>query len=180
MAAESSFIKSNVQGVLTLSDGTGTPVTLALAYDLGDVEIGPLQEELNEAVKIERRGKFVGLQRGKRVYPTIKFSAWCGNVVGGSSSAPGTPTEFATKKGAYAANISTLGANRKYTCKIALAIEGTNFGDAADETVTCNDVVCSITWKEGSEGNMISIEGEILGTIVSVNSTNTVTYAQVS
>lgn len=180
MGAESSFIKNNVQGVLTLSDGTGTPVTLALAYDMGDVEIGPLMEELNEPVKIERRGKFVGLQRGKRVYPTIKFTAWCGNLVGGSTSAPGTPTEFSTKKGAYSANVSTLGANRKYTIDIILAIEGSNFGDGADETITCNDVVCSITWKEGPEGNTISIDGEILGPVVSVNSTNTVSYAQVS
>lgn len=180
MAAESAFIKTNVQGTLTLRDGTGTPVTLAMSYDMGDVEIGPLMEELNEVVKIERRGKFVTLQRGKRVYPTIKFSAWCGNLVGGSTSAPGTPTEFATKKGAYSANVSTLGANRKYTIDIALAIEGTNFGDAADETITCEDVVCSITWKEGPEGNTISIDGEILGSIISTNSTNTVTYAQVS
>lgn len=180
MAAESSFIKSNVQGTLTLKDGTGSPITLPLSYDMGDVEIGPLSEELNEAVKIERRGKFVTLQRGKRVYPTIKFSAWCGNLVGGSTSAPGTPTEFATRKGAYSANVSTLGANRKYTINIDLAIEGSNFGDASDETITCKNVVCTVTWKEGAEGNQISIDGEILGDIVSVNSTNTVTYAQVS
>ena len=56
MAADSSFVKTNVSGKLTLADGTGTPVTLELAFDRGDLTVGPIKEVLNEDVAIERRG----------------------------------------------------------------------------------------------------------------------------
>ena len=54
MAAESSYIKTNISGTIVLSDGTGTPVTLTLAYERGDLAISPLQEKLNELVTTGR------------------------------------------------------------------------------------------------------------------------------
>lgn len=180
MAAESAFIKLSTSGAIQLRDGTGTPVTLTLSYDKGDGSLGPLADKLNESVKIERRGRFVSHGYGARIYPQVSFSAWCGNLVGSSASAPGTPTEFAAKLGAYSANTGTLGAGRPYTIDIRWTVEGTDPGDTADETITAEDVRCQITWNEAMDGNSIAISGEVLGNVVVVNSSNTVTFAQIT
>ena len=181
MAAESSYIKTNISGTIVLSDGTGTPVTLTLAYDRGDLAISPLQEKLNELVKIERRGKFVSHAYGARVYPTVSFSVYSGNVVGGTTTAPGTPTEFVTFTGSYAANLGTLGTGRPKTVDMVITIEGTNFGDADDEVITLNDVYITGAWSEAADGNTISFTGEVLGAIGLDNGTNSaVSLAQIS
>jgi len=178
MAAESTFWKNNLQGAITLIDGTGTPVTLALATDRGDLKItglGPANQ--NAPVVMTRRGKFGSLNRGERIFPQVTFTCFTGNVIGSSGVAPGTPWEFAGKKGAYAANVSTLGANREYTIDIKLTIEGTNWGDTADETITCEDCVVACEWNEAIDGNILAISAQCLGDIVLVNS-QTVTLTE--
>jgi hypothetical protein len=181
MAAESSYIKTNISGSIVLSDGTGTPVTLTLAYDRGDLAIGPLSDKLNELVTVQRRGKFVSHAHGARVFPSVSFSAYCGNLVGGTTSAPGTPTEFLTRQGAYAANLGTLGTGRPLTIDMIITIEGTNFGDSDDEVVTLNDVHCTIQWAEAADGNTITVTGTILGAVGLDNGTNSaVSIAQIS
>jgi len=180
MAAESSFMKNNLHGSVQGEDGTGTPVTLALAYEKGNIKGGPLADFLNEAIKIVRRGKLISVAHGDRFWPKLSFSAFVGNVVGSSAIAPGTPTEFFTKKGAYSANVSTLGTGRPYAVNVKLTIEGTNFGDANDETLLFKNFRGLLDFGEGVEGNEISIDGEVLGDIVVTNGANTVTYSQVS
>jgi hypothetical protein len=108
--------------------------------------------------------------------------AFVGNIVGSSTSAPGTPTEFLTKLGAYSANVSTLGSGTAmpYTVDVRLTIEGTNFGDTADETFTAEDVRCRISFSESADGYSISVTGKVYGSVIAVNSANTVTFAQIS
>jgi hypothetical protein len=182
MAAESTMLKNNVHGSMQLLDGTGTPVTLSLSYDKGNLKCGPLAQVLNELVKMERRGRRagVGAAFGNRIWPTLSWSSLFGNVVGASAVAPGTPWEFLTKKGAYSANVSTLGANAQvYTVDIKLTIEGTNYGDTSDETITFEDVYVTSELGEDVSGNELAFTAEVLGSIVA-NSTNTITYAQVA
>lgn len=178
MAAPSGFIKNFIGGSVRGSDGTGTPVTLVLPLEMGNFAVSGLQAVLNEPQKLETRGQFRCLQRGNRIYPQFSLSAYVGNVVGGSTSAPGGILEMLFGKGAYAANVSTLGANRYYVCDIRLTIEGTTWGDGADETIDLEDVLITIDFAEAGEGNTISITGEVLGAVVITNSTNTVTLAQ--
>lgn len=180
MAAPSAVVKTAVLGSLTIADGTGTPVTLSVPYTRGDLTIGPLGPKLNELVKIEARGKFLTAAYGARVYPAMSFSAWCPNVVGSSTSAPGTLAEFLAALGAYSANVSTLGTGRPVAVKLTFTIEGTNLGDSADETIVANDVYCTINFAEAMDGNTLSIAGEVLGTVVVTNSTGTITYSQIS
>lgn len=180
MAAESSYIKTNTMGSIVLSDATGTPVTLALAYDKGDLSISGLGPKLNEHVKIERRGRFVSNAHGARVYPQVSLSLFVGNQVGSSDTAPGTPLEFLTALGAYDANVSVAGTGRPVTVTITLTIEGTNFGDTADETIVLSNVYCTMAWNEAVEGNTLAITGEVLGSVVFDNATNTVTLAEIS
>lgn len=180
MAAPSSYVKTAVMGSITLADGTGTPVTLAVPYTRGDLTIGPLGARLNETVKVEARGKFLSAAYGNRVYPQLSFSAWLPNIVGSSTTAPGTLAEFVAGLGSYAANVSTLGSGHPMAVKLTWTIEGTNFGDTADETVACDDCICSVSITEGMEGNTIAVTAEVLGTIVVTNSTGTFTYQQIS
>lgn len=178
MGAPSTQVKNFQGGVVRGSDGTGTPVTLNFPLTQGDYSLGPLEEHLNERVVYTARTVVVGLGRGAPSRPKGKLTALCGNLVGGTTSAPGSMLEFATRKGAYAANVSTLGASREYTFDLRLTIEGTAWGDSADETVDCEDVVASVNFEERGEGNMLTLEWETLGSVVVTNNSNTVTYAQ--
>ena len=180
MAAESTFLKNNVLGSMQLIDGTGSPVTLSLLYDRGNIKCTNWSQTLNELVKMVRRGRFVSAAHGERMFPVLSFSCFTGNLVGSSGTAPGTPWEFLTKKGAYSANISTLGANRLYCVDVKLTIEGTNYGDTADETVTFEDCYVTSEFAENVAGNELSFTAEVLGNIVHVNNTNTQTYAQIA
>jgi len=172
MAAESSQIKLATDGSMTLLDGTGTPVTLALQYSDGDFSGTNLADKLNEVVAIAPRGKFKTLGSGARRYPEISFSVFCGNIVGSSTSAPGTPLEFLGGYGAYSANVSTLGTGRRMTVDVRLTVEGTDYGDAADETITFEDCHLTGTYTESMEGNKLSVTGTCYGAVVHSNSTN--------
>lgn len=178
MAAPSGQPKNFNKGVMRLSDGTGTPVTLTVPLEQGNYKIGPLKRKLNEAVKYETRGVFRGLGYGKRIYPSLTFSALLGNLIGSSASAPGSLLEMLVGLGAYSANVSTLGANRDMTLDVRLTVEGTDWGDTADETIDAEDCLCTAEFQEGEEGNMLSVTCEVLGSIIITNSTNTVTLSQ--
>ena len=82
-----------------------------------------------------------------------------------SAAAPGTALEFLTQQGAYSANVSTLGAGRPYAVHVTLDIEGTDFGDAADISITANDChVSDIGLSEG-QPSTLSFSAEVLGAI---------------
>jgi hypothetical protein len=182
MAAPSTQVKTNTYGTLTLRDGTGTPVTLALTYDKGDISISNMAAELNEMVPIERRGKLIAIAHGGRMYPEFSFTAFLGNIVGSDAVAPGTLIEFMGRKGAYSGNVSTLGSGtvRPYTVDLIWDIEGTNFGDTADERIVAEDCRCVWSVTEAQDGNTVSISGTVYGNVVSTNNTNTVTLSQIA
>ncbi len=177
MAAPSSMPKTALKGTISFADGTGTPVTLAVAFTRGDTALGPLSEDLNEPVIIMARGAIIGFTRGAPRPPQLAFSMYLGNVVGSSTSTPGSPMEFILRKGAYASNVSTLGANRKSAVDVVITIEGTNWGDSADETITCEDVVFDGQWAEAMDGNTLSLTGTVLGSVILDTDANTVTLS---
>lgn len=180
MAAESTYWKNAVQGAIQFIDGTGTPVTLTLGVDKGDLKVTNLGEHLNAPVFLERRGHFGSFARGARQYPVVTFSCFVGNIVGSSTSAPGSVYEFLTRKGAYSANVSTLGASRNYAIDIKLLIEGTLWGDTADEQVTFEDCVATCEYSESLDGNTLAVSATCLGRVVHVNNTNTVNVSEVA
>lgn len=179
MAAPSTQPKSALKGTIVLSDGTTpTPVALTIPFTRGDCQIGPLSEDLNEPVVISARGLVVGFTRGAPRLVQVSLSAYAGNVVGDDTVAPGSVLEFVTGTGAYAANVSTLGANRKMAVDVTLNIEGTDWGDSADETITPEDTVVDVNFQEAMDGNVISLTGQSLGNTVIDNDANTVTLGQ--
>lgn len=177
MAAPSTFIKSSIHGSITLTDGGA--VSLVVPFDKGDVAIGPLMEHLNEELIIETRGHFRTLSRGARVFPSFSFSCFVGNLVGSSAVAPGSVLEFIAGKGAYSANTSVQGALREMTVNAKLTIEGTNVGDAADETVLCANCIFQASFQEAMDGYTLSITGKCLGAVTITNATNVVVFSEI-
>lgn len=178
MAGGSSHIKNAALGSIKAVDGAGTE--LQLPYTLGDLKLGPLKKVLNEDVQIEARGEYISSATGKRIYPTLSFSALAGNLAGATATAPGTLAEFVTGQGAYAANVSTSGAGsrRVYTVKLVIRVEGSDVGDTDDEVITLNHCIVTVDqWSEAEDGNKVSITAKVVGTIAITNGSNTVTYA---
>jgi len=121
---------------VTLSDGTGTPVTLTLTNDTSVSVEGLTGRALNEVVSVQRRGKHFGLAHGQRVYPTVTIE-YIHNGWVGATAAPGTPIEFVTFQGLYAANVSTTtgGTRSVKTVSVRIATEGTDYGDTDGELI---------------------------------------------
>lgn len=162
--AVSTVYKTAIDGSIKLLDGTsGTPLEITLSYDNGDFSCGPLKDVLNEDVAFERRGKFMGVRAGARIYPTGSFTA---TMTQFSDATAGTLADFLLRNGNYSAAVSTLGSTAEiYTVDIELTVEGTDHGDAADHTMTLED--CSVRIDSFSEGepNSFSISFTCYGAI---------------
>lgn len=160
----SDFVKTSVHGQITLSDGTGTPVMLTGAYDLGDVNISGLSgPQLNEVTHHERRGKYVSSSYGARRYVQITFTAY---LTGEGSAAPGSLQAFLMKAAPYTANVSTLGSGRVYAVDFTLTIEGTDFGDVDDWESTFTDCIPSdISLTEAMDGDKLSFTLTCVGSV---------------
>ena len=181
MAAVSTYVKNSTMGSIILADSTGTPVTLTLAYDKGDLSITGLGQKLNDVGHVQRRGKHVSSMFGARRYPQVSLSIFVSNLVGGSTAAPGSMLEFVTLLNAYAANTNPAGAGRPAAFKLTYTVEGTNFGDTADETVVLSSLtLMSLDFTESLEGNTLTMQCELAGTVVITNSTGTVTLSEIS
>jgi len=167
--AVSGFVKTSTSGSITLSDGTATPVTLTLAFDRGDLSISGLKEVLNEDVVIERRGRFVNVAHGNRIYPTFTFSCWVSQF-NDSGTAPGNILTWIqrTTGSAYAANVSTFGSGSSipFACDVQYDLEGTDFGDSADHQIILNDCQLQIdSLVEAAEGMSLSVSGVVRGAV---------------
>jgi hypothetical protein len=166
--AISDFAKTAKHGRIVLTDGTGTPVSLSVAYDKGDVAFSGLAgEDLNESVDIEARGAYISTAAGARRYPQVTFTAY---LTGEGASAPGSVQAFLLKQAPYTANISTLGSGRRYAVNFRLIVEGTDFGDAADwDTVFHDCVPIDTSFSESMDGDSfsftLSCKGEITGSL---------------
>jgi hypothetical protein len=178
--AVSTQVKNFAGAVVRFADGTTpTPVTIVLALFQGTLTLGPLSEYLNEDVIFSATTQFAGLGVGAPVYPEISLEALTYNIIGDDEAAvTGTPFEFVHAQGAYDANVSTLGANRLITVDVRTTIEGTRWGDSADEMIDCEDVRFTQQFSMGAEGNRIAYTGQVLGSIVITNDTNVVTLTR--
>lgn len=174
MSRLSDFVKTNVSGQISLADGTGTPVTLTLVFDRGDLAISNLKgDHLNENVRIQRRGRHINTAPGNRLYPGVSFSAWL-PAFDDSGAAPGDLITWIqrTTGSAYAGLISTTdpsagsGPDIPFAFDLTYTLEGTRFGDSQDHTFTLHDFeVDNFSFNEAAEGISISLTGTVTGEI---------------
>lgn len=158
----SSVVKNYRDGLITLASGGGSPITLTVQYENGDFSLTGSNQGNYEITKYLDRGEFGSARKTARSFPTGSFSAHLTELSDGTNL---TLWDAVNRTGAFAAAVSTLGANADvYTLNIVLTIEGTQFGDATDHVLTMNDCRCSIDVSEG-DPDSFSLSFEVLGTI---------------
>lgn len=160
--AQSTVIKNFRDGTLVFADNTGTPITMPIVYEAGDFSIDNLNEGLVETTAYLDRGEFATLRKTNRVFPSFSFTAHMTDI---SDATDKLLYDLARKTGAWAAAVSTLGANADaMTYKLTFTVEGTNFGDSADHTLVLNDCRITLSFSEG-DPNSFSVAGIVYGAI---------------
>jgi hypothetical protein len=145
--AASTIIKNLNDGTITLSDGTGSPVTLVVPFSVGDLTISDLKQKQNETARYETRGVFNVARHTSRIYASGSFSFMIADY---SDATNQTVLDFVRKQNSFSANVSKYGANADvYAIDIILTVEGTNHGDPSDHTLTIPYSECVMTLSEG-------------------------------
>lgn len=163
--ALSAIAKTKRDGAITLADGTGSPVTLTVQYEDGDLSIEGISKHQTELVAFFDRGDFYTVRKSNTKFITFKFTAHMTEL---SDSANHNLYDFINFNNEYSANVSTLGANAEVkTLKLTLAVEGSNHGDASDHTIALNHCACEIAFAEG-EPNKFTVTGTSYSSTVTV------------
>ena len=161
--AISSVAKNLRDGSITLSDGTGTPITITVQYENGDFSISGLRQGTTDVNKYLDRGVFFSARKVNQTFPTFSFSSILTDL---SDASEKCLVDACLKTGAFASGVSTLGANADvWAIKTVFTIEGTDHGDTGDHVLRLNDcVITDVGISEGDPDNF-SISGEVLGSI---------------
>lgn len=160
--AASTVVKNFTDGIIKVEDGTGSPLSYTCLFDEGNLTVSGLTQQLNEVATYESRGALKSVRHTARTYPSGSFSVMLTDITDGSDA---TLIDILLKQGAYAAGISTLGANADvYAVKITLTVEGTDHGDSADHTIVMDDAACSVDLAEG-DPNTVTVNFTVYGTV---------------
>lgn len=160
--AASTVVKNFTDGTIKVEDGTGSPLSYTCAFDEGNMSISGLAQQLSEIATYESRGTLKSVRHTARTYPAGSFSLMLTDVTDGSDQ---TLIDILLKQGAYAAGVSTLGANADvYTVKITLTIEGTDHGDSADHTFVMDDAHCTVDVAEG-DPSTVTVNFTVYGAV---------------
>lgn len=163
--ALSAIAKTKRDGAITLADGTGTPVTLTVQYEDGDLSIEGISKHQAELVAFFDRGVFYTVRKSNQKFVTFKFTAHMTEI---SDATNANLYDFINFNNKYSANISTLGSTAEVkTIKVTLAIEGTDHGDGTDHSISITDCACEISFAEG-EPNKFTITGTSYNSTVTV------------
>ena len=147
--AYSTIVKTKRDGVLTLKDGTGTPVTLEISYEEGNVTFDT--PKAAQSV-IRDRGAIVNVRKGDdEPSATGSFSAYFRQFTDASEA--GDILDFINKTGNYSSNVSTGSTGTPYVEFYCIDIEyicdSSLSGDADDHIATLSKCVCTASFTEG-------------------------------
>jgi len=162
--ALSNIVKhSHDAGVIQLSDGTGTPITLNMRYDNADFTFSGLNRELREVVTYAGRGKTRSVRLAAPTYPTGSFSLMVTDL---SETGTGTLIDWIAKTpgSPFASRVTTLTIGDVDCCDVRFLMEGTTYGDSADHTVELLQAALSFDFSEG-EPNTITCNFTCYGNI---------------
>ena len=154
--AASQIIKHWKDGALTLSDGTGTPVTLVVPFDNGDFTVSGFNADDAELKIYKTRGTKRSFRKGQDLEYSGSFSAAFADL---SDAVESTLIDFVNKSGSYSGNLSTsVDKGDVYTNDLLWTV---TYGGET-HTITLSD--CYITW-DVSEGepDSFSITFQVLG-----------------
>jgi hypothetical protein len=146
--AYSTIPKTKRDGVITLLDGTGTPVTLEVAYEDGNFTFSDPQQ-FSELVVMDR-GNFAAIRKQDEQAKTGSFSFHFRQFTDASEA--GSIRDFISQSGFYNGNISTglTGTPfvEHYTIDIKYVADSPDLAEA-DHEVTLSKCICSLDFSEG-------------------------------
>ena len=147
--AYSTLPKTRRDGVITLKDGTGTPVTLEVAYEEGNLTFDTPKAA---QTVIRDRGTISTVRKGDDE-PTASgsFSAYFRQYTDGSEA--GSILDFINKTGYYSSNVSTGSSGTPfvefYCIDLEYQVDATSLGDDAATSATLTKCVCTASFTEG-------------------------------
>ena len=148
--AYSTVPKTKRDGKITLKDGTGTPVTLEIAYEDGNFTWSQ-PNKFTELVIMDR-GDITTVRKQDEQVQSGSFSFYFRQF--SDSGEAGSVRDFINASGFYSGNASTGSTGtpyiEHYCIDIVYFAEGTDFGDDTDHQVTLSKcVVTSFDFAEG-------------------------------
>ena len=159
--AASTVVKNFADGSIALFDGAGSPNTINVSFSQGDLSIDGLVEDQREVSAYETRGVLKSVRKTTRVYPTGSFNLMLTDLTDASDT---TVIDFCLKQGSFNGNTTTLSGSDVYAIKIGLTIEGTNYGDSNDHTITLDDCRVTMALAEG-DPSTVSVSFTCYGAI---------------
>ena len=152
--AYSTVPKMRRDGKIRLADGTGSPVTLEVAYEEGNFTFTPTKAA---QVIIRDRHAITNVRRGdEEPSASGSFSIYLREFT--DSAQAGSVLDFVNKTGTYASNVSTGASGtpdiEEYCIDIEYQVEGTDLGDDADHTATLTKCICDVVFTEGDPSTL--------------------------
>lgn len=147
--AYSTLPKTRRDGTITLIDGTGTPVTLEIQYEEGNLTFDTPKAA---QTVIRDRGTISTVRKGDdEPAASGSFSAFFRQFTDGSEA--GSILDFVNKTGNYSSNTSTGSSGSPfvefYCIDIEYEVDGTGLGDDAVTKATLGKCVCTASFTEG-------------------------------
>jgi hypothetical protein len=165
------YLKNFTMGSLVLTDGT-TPAALSHTcdMDLGTVQLSGVVPGLRETSDYERKGRYVSSAYTTRKYPSLSVTFQMATF---TDTSAGTISDFilGTAGTPFAARVSTIAPSGAtagkvpLACDAAFAIEGTDFGEASDISLTVADWRIEEWGFSEGDPNEITLSGPVLGAI---------------
>lgn len=156
---------------VTFKDGTGTPLECSPPFYNADLKISNLGASYNSSTGIysdytiiKTKGQRVGIRKTIDREPQLTMTFFVGDLY---NTATNCLNAFIHRIGtAYSAAISTTSTiGDVFTCDAVFKIEGTDHGDSADQTVTCEDIIINHDFELSADGNMLTVTADVTGGI---------------
>jgi hypothetical protein len=154
-------------GTIEIIDGTPTtPLTVTVALDRGDFSLSGVMEGLKNVAAYQTRGELKSLRKTDRAFPTGSFSAMVAEF---SDDTAGTVADMLLGNGEFAARTRTTRVpGDAMTLDVKLTVEGTDYGDDADQVITLQDCVLTMDFTEGDPDTLtfnFTCYGDIAGDV---------------
>ena len=164
MAGASTIVKNFRDGTIKIQDNTGTPIAITVAYEEGNFSISGLQQDLTEVAAYMDRGSLSNLRKTNQVFPTFTFSAYMTHFTSGGSGAISILEFIKQQDGGSSLTSQSASKGDVMTFEVQIKVEGTDFGDTSDHSITLQEAVLSVDYSEGDPSSF-SVSGTAYGAV---------------
>lgn len=159
--AFSTAVRSMRDGQLVIKDGAGTPVSVTVACDEGDLQ----WTETETTSELRCRGTATGFIKGEDSFCTVQFSVKVSQLISQSENPSDAVAVYEILRNNIDGDLYTsTSAGGVYTVDLEFTIVDPAGGTGTGEKVTFNDFLAeTVTFQEGTP-NMLNVSGKIPAT----------------